>query len=104
MLYNENGDNMSDLGYNRNRDVQNIFNDQYKANNNYKQISEQIDRQRAFQNRMYGGVEDNMSTNVNYYVPTSADRLNEMNQNMNNNREVHNIERMNNLLNKFRNR
>lgn len=104
MLYNENGDNMSDLGYNRNRDVQNIFNDQYKANNNYKQISEQIDRQRAFQNRMYGGVENNMSINDNYYVPTSADRLNEMNQNMNNNREVHNIERMNNLLNKFGNR
>ena len=104
MLYNKNGDNMSDLGYNRNRDVQNIFNDRYKANNKYKQISEQIDRQRAFQNRMYGGALDNMSTNVNYYVPTSADRLNEMNQNMNNNREVHNIERMNNLLNKFGNR
>lgn len=94
---------MSDLGYNRNRDVQNIFNDRYRANNNYEQINDQINRQRDFQRQMYGGP-SSQEPAMNYqdrYIPTNEDRLREMNQNIESNRQVHNQDRVNNLLNRF---
>lgn len=95
--------NMNDLGYNRNRDVQNIFNDRYRANNNYGQINDQINKQRDFQRQMYGGVSSlESSTSKNErYIPTNEDRLKEMNQNIESNKQVHNQDRVNNLLNRF---
>lgn len=95
---------MSDLGYNRNRDVQSIFHDRYRANNNYNQINDQVNKQKNFQRQMYGGGSslDYSMNQKERYIPTNEDRLKEMNQNMESNRQVHNQDRVNNLLNQFK--
>ncbi len=90
------------LGYNKNRDVLEVFNDRWKANHNYNEISQERQRQSDFNRQMFG----NSAKKINPYSSlkhyTSCDKLNEMNNKINTNQSINTESNVRNILNGFK--
>ena len=67
--------------FERNRDLTKVFDDRWKANHNYDNVKKAQDRDRDFQNRMFGVSSSNTSNNTR--VKSSMEiQLERLNKNM----------------------
>ena len=66
------------LGFNRNRDTLDIFNDRWKANHNTKQVSDYKEAMNRINNKMFGSY-----TNFNNKKETKEDKVKNRNNKIN---------------------
>lgn len=92
------GDNMA-IGFNKNRDTMEVFNDRWSANHNSKQINEGKQRANNFNNKMFGT--DNMLRNRNQVV-TPEEKVSKLNQQISYNNNINKTSKVNSVMDRFR--
>lgn len=85
------------LGFNRNRDTLDIFNDRWKANNNTKQVSDYKEAMNRINNKMFVSY-----TNFNNKKETKEDKVNNLNRQIQGNKEINRNNKINSIINNFR--
>ena len=85
------------LGFNRNRDTLDIFNDRWKANHNTKQVSDY----KEAMNRINNGLNDPYSVYYNK-KETKEDKVNNLNRQIQGNKEINRNNKINSIINNFR--
>lgn len=85
------------LGFNRNRDTLDIFNDRWKVNHNTKQVSDYKEAMNRINNKMFGSY-----NNFNNKIETKEDKVNNLNRQIQGNKEVNRTNKINSIVNKFR--
>ena len=85
------------LGFNRNRDTLDIFNDRWKANHNTKQVSDYKEAMNRINNKMFGSY-----TNFNNKNETKEDKVNNLNRQIQGNKEINRNNKINSIINNFR--
>ena len=74
------------LGFNRNRDTLDIFNDRWKANHNTKQVSDYKEAMNRINNKQ----------------ETKEDKVNNLNRQIQGNKEINRNNKINSIINNFR--
>lgn len=90
------------LGYNKNRDVLEVFNDRWKANHNYNEISEERQKQSDFNSRMFGMKPKKTNPYSTLKPYTSKDKLDDMNNKINTNSSINTQSQVRNILDGFK--
>ena len=74
------------LGFNRNRDTLDVFNDRWKANHNTKQVSDYKEAMNRINNKK----------------ETKEDKVNNLNRQIQGNKEINRNNKINSIINNFR--
>lgn len=90
------------LGYNKNRDVLEVFNDRWNANHNYKEISQVQQHQSEFNSRMFGTKPKRINPYSSLRPYTSKDKLNDMNSKINANKTINTESNVRNIIDGFK--
>lgn len=86
------------LGFNKNRDTLDVFNDRWKANHNTKQVDLYKERNIRIANKMFGGDFSIMNNIPN----TKEDKVNDLNKKIQGNNEVNRNNKVNSIIDNFR--
>ena len=74
-----------------------IFNDRWKANHNTKQVSDYKEAMNRINNKMFGSY-----TNFNNKQETKEDKVNNLNRQIQGNKEINRNNKINSIINNFR--
>lgn len=85
------------LGFNKNRDTLEVFNDRWKSNHNYGTINEEIQKQNNFNKKLYGmkTIEEKNT------VSSPQDKINTLNNRINYNDNINRSSKINSIKNNF---
>jgi len=88
------------LGYNKNRDLMEVFDDRWKANRE-NNISEQIQKQKEFEKKLYGNLGNRgIANHINYQ--TSKEKVESQTSRINFNKDIANTQKINRIANNLR--